>query len=105
MSTPSHESRYLLDGIADGRFSVRGQGLQHGIIDADNYVQAMLKVADSRQTSKPGLAEKIMEDFDAELIERGNKAVRQSVQEAELSLDISSVSRMLMARQGHGRSA
>jgi hypothetical protein len=47
----------------------------------------------------------IMSAFDAEMIERTAKAVKQSLQEAEFSMNEETVSKMLMATQGHGRSA
>jgi hypothetical protein len=47
----------------------------------------------------------IMSAFDSEMIERTGKAVKQSLQEAEYSMNIETVSRMLMATHGHGRSA
>lgn len=47
----------------------------------------------------------MMSAFDSEMIERTGKAVKQSVQEAEYSMNMETVGKMLMATHGHGRSA
>lgn len=46
-----------------------------------------------------------MTAYDTEMIERTSKAVKQSLHEAEFSMNIETVSKMLMAKQGHGKSA
>jgi hypothetical protein len=46
-----------------------------------------------------------MTAYDTEMIERTSKAVKQSLQEAELSMNLETVSKMLMAQKGHGKSA
>jgi len=80
----------------------RGQGLQHAIEDVKNYVQALLQLS---ECADPAAREKVMSAFDAELIERGAKAVEQSLQEAERSFNIETVGKMLMATKGHGKLA
>ena len=78
----------------------RGQGFQHAILDATQYLDALVRVHEGA-----GTAAQAVSAYDADMIERGAKAVLQSLQEAELSMDPATVSKMLMARQGHGRSA
>ncbi|EPE06651.1 fad-binding domain containing protein [Ophiostoma piceae UAMH 11346] len=81
----------------------RGQGFQHAITDADNYVKALVSIRAAGWSAEARRA--TMAAYDAEMVERGGKAVAQSVQEAALSFDVEKVQKMLMARQGHGRSA
>jgi hypothetical protein len=45
-----------------------------------------------------------MTAYDSEMIERSAKAVKQSLQEAEYSMNLETVGKMLMVKQGHGRS-
>jgi 2-polyprenyl-6-methoxyphenol hydroxylase-like FAD-dependent oxidoreductase len=78
----------------------RGQGFQHAILDASQYLDALVKVHEGAGTRSQAIAA-----YDADMIERGAKAVTQSLQEAEFSMDLSTVNNMLMARQGHGQSA
>lgn len=49
--------------------------------------------------------ETIFGAYDSEMIERGATAVQQSLTEAENSLDLEKVKKMLMMRQGHSKSA
>lgn len=79
----------------------RGQGLQHGIEDVKNYVAALEQLADFKNAAERA---KVMSAFDAELVERCSKAVQQSLDEAERSFSLETVSKMLMATQGHGKS-
>ncbi|ERS97375.1 hypothetical protein HMPREF1624_06707 [Sporothrix schenckii ATCC 58251] len=81
----------------------RGQGFQHAIIDVDNYIKALVATRDANWDAE--MRRREIGAYNAEAIERGAKAVNQSVQEAALSFDVEKVSKMLMARQGHGRSA
>ncbi len=62
---------------------------------------ALVKIRDSPDAAT---RETVMAAYDAEMIERGAKAVKQSLQEAEYSLDVNTIGKMLMARQGHTRS-
>lgn len=81
--------------------TVRGQGLQHALEDASNYVNAMVKLGYSPDD---GLRQEVMTAFDAEMVARGAKAVRESLQEAENSLDVKTIGKMIMATRGHGKS-
>ena len=76
----------------------RGQGFQHAILDAGQYVDALVRVHQGAGTREQAVAA-----YDADMIERGATAVKQSLQEAEFSMDPKTVHKMLMARQGHGR--
>ncbi|KAK0721053.1 hypothetical protein B0H67DRAFT_211733 [Lasiosphaeris hirsuta] len=78
----------------------RGQGFQHAIMDANNYLDALVKIRDAGEPR-----EAVVSAYSDEMVERGAKAVKQSLQEAELSMDLESVGKMLMAKQGHGKSA
>ena len=77
----------------------RGQGFQHAILDASQYLDALIKVRQGAEALESAISA-----YDADMIGRGAKAVQQSVQEAEFSMDSKTVGQMLMARQGHGRS-
>jgi 2-polyprenyl-6-methoxyphenol hydroxylase-like FAD-dependent oxidoreductase len=92
--------RRPLDDPADDSV-VRGQGLQHAIADAANYVEALLKV---RQSPDAKTRRQVMAAYSAEVLARGGKAVRDSVEEGEKAFDKDSIARMLMVRKGHGRS-
>lgn len=81
----------------------RGQGFQHSITDVDNYVNALIKLRSSG--SDDASREMIFGTYDSEMIERGAKAVQQSLMEAENSLDLEKVKKMVMMRQGHGKNA
>lgn len=84
-------------------FIDRGQGFQHSITDVDNYVNALLQLESPGTDDAEG--EKVFAAYDSEMIERGAKAVQQSLTEAENSLELEKVKQMLMMRQGHGKSA
>ena len=66
--------------------AVPGVDSQEDFYDAWKYILAMREVADSRFTSKPGLAERIMEEFDADMIARGGRAVRHAIEETKHKL-------------------
>lgn len=78
----------------------RGQGFQHAILDASQYLDALIKVREGAGTRGQTISA-----YDADMIERGAKAVQQSLQEAEFSMDLKTVNNMLMAKKGHGQSA
>ena len=80
----------------------RGQGYQHAITDVKNYVDALVKIRDAPEIND---RREVMSAFDSEMIERTGNAVKQSLQEAEYSMNIETVSKMLMVTHGHGRSA
>ncbi|CAK7271604.1 hypothetical protein SEPCBS57363_004707 [Sporothrix epigloea] len=93
----------LVGDAAHPMLVYRGQGFQHAIVDADNYVKMLVGLRDAKWDA--AARRRDIAAYNAEIVERGAKAVTQSVQEAALSFDVEKVSNMLMARQGHGRSA
>jgi 2-polyprenyl-6-methoxyphenol hydroxylase-like FAD-dependent oxidoreductase len=96
----SHDGRVALAGDAAHPMLVyRGQGFQHAVVDADNYVNALLKIRDGGESREAAIAA-----YNDEMVPRGATAVEQSLKEASLSMDLESVKKMMMARQGHGRS-
>ncbi|KAJ0280619.1 hypothetical protein COL940_006116 [Colletotrichum noveboracense] len=80
---------------------VRGQGLQHAIIDSDKYVKALILL---RKTGDTAMREETMTLYGADVVARGCTAVAQSLSEAEKAMNKDTVSKMLMVTQGHGRS-
>jgi 2-polyprenyl-6-methoxyphenol hydroxylase-like FAD-dependent oxidoreductase len=97
----THGGRITLAGDAAHPMLVfRGQGFQHAVLDAERYVQALISVRDGKSKR-----EKAVHAYTAEVVERGAKAVRQSLSEAELSMDLESVQKMLLAKMGHARTA
>lgn len=83
-------------------YKVRGQGFQHSIADVDNYVNALIQLHSSGNDAAS--RKMIFKAYDSEMIERGATAVQQSLVEAENSLDLDNIKKMLMMRQGHGKS-
>jgi ABC-type arginine transport system permease subunit len=81
----------------------RGQGFQHSITDVDNYVNALIQLRSS--SSDAASREMVIGAYNSEMVERGATAVQQSLIEAENSLDLEKVKKMLMMRQGHNKSA
>ncbi|CAK7238685.1 MAG: hypothetical protein STHCBS139747_000103 [Sporothrix thermara] len=103
-SEATHDSRVTLAGDAAHPMLIyRGQGFQHAITDVDNFVKAMVATRDANWDTDVRRRE--FATYNAEIVERGAKAVTQSVQEAALSFDVEKMTKMLMARLGHGRSA
>ncbi len=74
--------------------------MQHAITDAKNYIDALLSITDHKDEAQ---RRKIMTAYDDEMVERGATAVKQSLKEAEYSLDVETVNKMLMVTHGHGR--
>jgi hypothetical protein len=74
--------------------------MQHAIMDAVNYVEAVTKIRDSDESIDKG---KLISEMEMEMIDRGNKAVKQSLEEAAKALDSEMVSKMIMATKGHGQ--
>lgn len=72
-----------------------------GIMDAANYVDAMIEISKYGKPSER--AESRMAAFETEMITRGAEAVRQSLSEAEKSVDPELVDKMLLATRGHVR--
>ncbi|KAE8553770.1 hypothetical protein TMatcc_006776 [Talaromyces marneffei ATCC 18224] len=103
VSFDNHAGRVTLVGdAAHPMLPFRGQGYQHAITDIKNYVDALVRIKCAPKTSD---RKEMMSAFDSEMIERTGKAVKQSVQEAEYSMNMETVGKMLMATHGHGRSA
>ncbi|EFX02647.1 FAD-binding domain containing protein [Grosmannia clavigera kw1407] len=100
----NHDGRVTLAGDAAHPMLIyRGQGYQHAITDVDNYIKALVKIRDAGWAA--GVRTSEFATYDDDLVTRGAAAVEQSVQEAELSFDKDSISKMRMVRKGHGRSA
>ncbi|KFX89084.1 hypothetical protein V490_07240 [Pseudogymnoascus sp. VKM F-3557] len=100
----NHGGRVTLAGDAAHPMLIyRGQGFQHSITDVDNYVNALIKLRSSG--SDAASRETIFGAYDSEMIERGATAVQQSLTEAKNSLNLENIKKMLMMRQGHGKSA
>ncbi|QPG94304.1 hypothetical protein C2857_005650 [Epichloe festucae Fl1] len=81
----------------------RGQGFQHSITDVNNYVETLTRL--ESLGDNVALRGEALMNYDAEMIDRGSKAVQQSLEEAEKSLDPEKIKHMLMATKGHVRSA
>ncbi|KAH8177012.1 FAD binding domain-containing protein [Sarocladium implicatum] len=92
----------LLGDAAHPMLIFRGQGMQHAVSDAVSYVEALVKILSSdTETIDRG---QVMSEFEKDMIERGNAAVKQSLEEAEKALDSEKVGKMLMATKGHVKS-
>lgn len=76
----------------------RGQGYQHAVSDARNYVDAMVNVWYGGKER-----EVVLTAYDVEMIKRGAEAVKQANHEAELSMSPETVGKMLMVKKGHGQ--
>ncbi|KAI3553110.1 hypothetical protein CABS01_07042 [Colletotrichum abscissum] len=98
----THDGRVTLAGdAAHPMLPFRGQGLQHAIIDVQNYINTLSRLRDVREVTS---RKNTMEAYGADVVERGSVAVAQSLKEAENSLNPDTVGNMLMVTQGHGRS-
>lgn len=80
---------------------VRGQGFQHSITDVESYVNSLVQLREAGWESRT--REKLISEYDRELIERGARAVKQSLSEADNSLGKGQIEDMLMATVGHSR--
>ncbi|KAK4442282.1 hypothetical protein QBC34DRAFT_455868 [Podospora aff. communis PSN243] len=96
----THGRVTLAGDAAHPQLVTRGQGFQHAVLDAEQYVKALVSVRDGGVDRQEAL-----KTYTADVVERGAKAVRQSLTEAELTMDLESVGKTLMAKQGHARSA
>ncbi|KAG6058687.1 hypothetical protein E4U32_004477 [Claviceps aff. humidiphila group G2b] len=67
-----------------------GQGWQHALMDAENYVATMLRA--ENEIELPATA---FQKYDAEILHRGRIAVQESLQEAKRALDPSRGKEML----------
>jgi len=78
----------------------RGQGYQHAVLDAQRFVEALVSVREGRVGR-----EEAIKAYTDDVVERGAKAVTQSLKEAEMSMDLESIKNSIMAKQGHGKAA
>lgn len=97
----THGGRVTLAGDAAHPMLVyRGQGYQNAVLDVQRYVEALVAVREG----KVGREEAI-KAYTVEVVERGAKAVTQSLKEAEMSMDLESIKNSMMAKQGHQKAA
>ena len=80
----------------------RGQGFQHSITDVAKYVDSLVQLREAGWDA--ATRARLIGNYDSEMVERGAKAVQQSLQEAEKSLDLETIGKMLMVTKGHGES-
>ncbi|KAG6036870.1 hypothetical protein E4U40_007775 [Claviceps sp. LM458 group G5] len=59
-----------------------GQGWQHAVMDAENYVATILRAENGIEPPA-----KVLREYDAEILKRGRIAVQESLQEAKRALD------------------
>ena len=78
----------------------RGQGFQHAVADAERFVEALVSVRDGGKGRREAVRA-----YSDDAVERGAKAVTQSLKEADMSMDLDSVMKMMMAKKGHAKSA
>ncbi|KAK1836726.1 hypothetical protein QBC39DRAFT_337104 [Podospora conica] len=78
----------------------RGQGYQHAVVDAQRYVEALVSVREGNVGR-----EEAIKAYSDDVVERGAKAVTQSLKEAEMSMDLASIKNSIMAKKGHGKAA
>ncbi|KAG6070910.1 hypothetical protein E4U16_006508 [Claviceps sp. LM84 group G4] len=67
-----------------------GQGWQHAVMDAENYVATIFRVENGMELPATAL-----QKYDAEVLQRGRVAVQESLQEAKRALDPSKSKEML----------
>jgi 2-polyprenyl-6-methoxyphenol hydroxylase-like FAD-dependent oxidoreductase len=78
--------------------SVRGQGLNNALDDAVKIVRALVEVS----TGKAELKEAI-DKYDADVVERGARAVDIAVNEGKLVQDMDRLTEMVVAKKGVGK--
>ncbi|KAK2015002.1 oxygenase-like protein [Colletotrichum eremochloae] len=105
MPTPweTYGDRVTLAGdAAHPMLPFRGQGLQHAIVDVEKYVIALkqLRATDDKVAQKEAIRA-----YQADVVERGCKAVTQSLEEAKNALENDSFGDTITFTQGHGRAA
>jgi len=76
----------------------RGQGYQHAVTDAENVVNALVSIRD-----KGANREEAIRAYSDDAVERGATAVTTSLNEAELSMGLDSVMKMMLAKKGHAK--
>lgn len=80
-------------------------------MDVDLYVGSIAKLLQSEGQEAAATQNgdavaaraKIIGDYEAEMIDRGAKAVQSSLDEGSMSLDVETVKKMVMATKGHGQ--
>ncbi|KAN0123025.1 FAD/NAD(P)-binding domain containing protein [Hyaloscypha variabilis] len=77
----------------------RGQGLNHGIADAHNFVKAVLDVKDGKKTKDVAI-----EEYNAELVKRGADEVETSRRNALLVHDFEKFMDSPVLKQGYAKS-
>jgi 2-polyprenyl-6-methoxyphenol hydroxylase-like FAD-dependent oxidoreductase len=77
----------------------RGQGLNHGIADAHNFIKAMLDIKEGRKTR-----EEAIEEYNAELVKRGADEVETSRRNALLVHDFEKFMDSPVLKQGYAKS-
>ncbi|OHE99680.1 hypothetical protein CORC01_05038 [Colletotrichum orchidophilum] len=98
----THDGRVTLAGdAAHPMLPFRGQGLQHAIVDVQNYIDALKRLRDAHDAAN---RKDTMAAYGADVVERGSVAVSQALKEAENLLNPNTVGKTLMVTQGHGRS-
>ncbi|KAK0624030.1 hypothetical protein B0T14DRAFT_192503 [Immersiella caudata] len=76
----------------------RGQGFQHAVTDADNFIKGLVSVRD-----EGAKREETIKAYSDDAAERGAAAVSQSLKEADMSMDLESAMKMIMAKKGHAK--
>jgi 2-polyprenyl-6-methoxyphenol hydroxylase-like FAD-dependent oxidoreductase len=76
----------------------RGQGLNHCIADAKNFIQAMLDVKDGQKTAFEAVS-----TYDAELVQRGSDEVETSRKNALLVHNFEKFMDSPVLKQGYAR--
>lgn len=74
----------------------RGQGLNHGIADAANFVKALVAIKEGTQTKDAAI-----EEYNAELVKRGADEVSTSVKNALLVHDFEKFMDSPVLKQGY----
>lgn len=76
----------------------RGQGLNHGIADAHNFVKALVSIKGGKQTREVAI-----EEYNAELVRRGADEVSTSVRNAILVHDFDKFMDSPVLKQGYAK--
>ncbi|KAK4444253.1 hypothetical protein QBC34DRAFT_498499 [Podospora aff. communis PSN243] len=88
----------LAGDAAHAQLVYRGQGYQNAILDADNFIKALISVRDEGANREGAI-----KAYSDEAAERGAAAVSQSLKEADMSMDLESAMKMIMAKKGHAK--
>jgi 2-polyprenyl-6-methoxyphenol hydroxylase-like FAD-dependent oxidoreductase len=77
----------------------RGQGLNHGIADAHNFIKAVMEIKDGSKTKEAAI-----EEYNAELVKRGADEVETSRRNALLVHDFEKFMESPVLKQGYAKS-